>query len=172
MQTKKAKEEEQARLKAEEDAKVDAIKKERIDDPAKRKEELGFDLDTKKVRVREGEVAFDIEKDWGYFERYKAPPGKKGDWIGISDKGKGKTFDQFGLPDNQKVIEANAKLNADGSPSKLRTKFFESLDEHFTKSDYVILDIEAVKKYLPDFYNDIMAHIDAKFGKAKLIEYK
>ena len=168
----KAADEEKARLQAEEDAKVAAIKKTRTDDPAKRKADLAYDLDTKKSRPREGEVAFGVEEEWGYFDRYKAPPGKKGDWIGVSGKGKGQTFDHIGLPDDKAIIERNAALKADGSPSKQRQAFFDALDEHFQKADHVILDIEAVKKYLPDFYKDIMAYIDAKFGKTKLIEYK
>jgi predicted phage tail protein len=169
---KKAAEEEKARIQAEEDAKVAAIKKTRTEDPAKRKEELAFDLDTKKARPREGEVAFNTEEGWGYFDRFKAPPGKKGDWVSVSGKNKGQTFDHFGLPDKESVIKSNAALNTDGSPSVQRVKFFESLDEHFRKADHVILDIEAVKVHLPAFYNEIMAYIDATYGRAKLIEYK
>ena len=88
---------------------------------------------TGKNRPREGEVASNTEEDWGYFERYKAPKGKNGDWIGVSAKGK--TFDHFGLPDNPKVIKANADLKADGSPSQLRTNFFDSFDQHFDLAD-------------------------------------
>ena len=147
---------------------VNRIKQLRLTNKLKRLEELGYDLDRGKYIEREALVAYDLEEEWGYLKRYKAPEGsgKKGDWIGISGKGANKTFDHFGLKDDPMVISNNANI------SKQRAKFFESLDEHFIKADYVILDIEYVKKYNPSFHQEIIDYIVQKFGTTKLIEYR
>lgn len=149
-------------------AEINRIKELRKTDEPARLQELGYDLDRKKFIPREAEVAYNIEEQWGYLKRYKAPEGSgtKGDWIGISGKGEKKTFDHFGLKDDPKVISNNADI------PKQRAKFFESLDEHFEKADYVVLDIEYVKKYNQKFHQDIMDYINQKYGSTKLIEYK
>ncbi len=147
---------------------INDIINQRKQNPSLRKEQLGKDIDTGSFREREAEVAFDLEEKYGYFERYKSnnDNDSKGDWISLSGKYKGKTFDLFGLPDDELIINLNDKKTS------LRKKFFGSLDKHFEKADFVILDIEHAKKHNLAFYEEIMSYIETKYGLSKLIIYK
>ncbi|WP_282164952.1 hypothetical protein [Cellulophaga baltica] len=152
---------------ADELAEISRIKNIRSTNKAKRLEELGYDLDRKVHVPEEADAAFKIEEEWGYFERYQAPAGsgKKGDWIGLSGKGKGKTFDEFGgsIPDNSFAVNEITRK------AKSKTKYFESLDEHFVKSDYVVLNLTNLKKHNVSLYNESISYITQKYGVSKLI---
>lgn len=147
--------------------KIDSIKKDRINNKDKRLKELGNDPDRNVYSEAEAKSAFEVEEEWGYFERYKADPssGKKGDWIGLSGKGKGKLFDDFGssIPDSKVAVEEITRK------ASSKTKFFKSLDEHFLKSDYVILNFTNLKKHNLQLFNEAMDYINKTYGNAKLI---
>lgn len=144
---------------------INRIKNLRKTNKTERLTELGTDPDVDAFRPREAEVAFAIEEQYGFFKRYKRPSldAPKGDWISLEN---GKTYDHFGIPDDAKIVDVNANL------PKQREKLFENLDKHFEQADFVVLDIEHVKKYNLKFYEEIMTHIKNKFGTSKLIEYK
>jgi len=128
---------------------------------------LGFDPDRKIYSDAEANAAFEIEEEWGFFKRYQASneSGKKGDWVGLSGKGEGKTFDEFGgsIPDNPFAVNEITRK------SKSKRLFFESLDEHFTKSDYVILNLTNIRKNDPALYTEAMDYIINNYGSGKLI---
>ena len=50
----------------------------------------------KSISLIEGKAGAEIEETYGYFERFKSTPDKKGDWISLSGEYKGKTFDEIG----------------------------------------------------------------------------
>ena len=132
-----------------------------------RLKDLGMDLDTKRNRIHEASAAFEIEEEWGYFRRYKSnDPNRKGDWIGLSRKGEGKLFDELGgsIPDNKRLVGEITRK------AKKRAQFFESIDEHFIKADYVILNFTNLKKHDINLYNEAMMYIKQHYGTSKLID--
>jgi hypothetical protein len=77
------------------------------------------------------------------FKRYKSTPEKKGDWVSLSGEYERKTFDEFGGSLGQAALNEFVR-----KPSQ-KTKFFQQIDNHFQKADYVVLNLprsaEAVK---------------------------
>ncbi|WP_305953194.1 fibronectin type III domain-containing protein [Emticicia oligotrophica] len=144
--------------------KVGKIIKTRKTNPTERIKELGKDLDKGEESIIEGEAGFEIEERYGYFERYKAIDNTtKGDWVSLSGPYRGKTFDETGGGIAEMAISEFAR-----KPSQKR-KFFESLDIHFIKSDYVVLNLTNMKRLEPTLYTETMDYIINKFGTNKLI---
>ncbi len=76
---------------------------------------------------------------------------------------RGKTFDETGGGIAEMAISEFAR-----KPSQKR-KFFESLDIHFIKSDYVVLNLTNMKRLEPTLYAETIDYITNKFGTDKLI---
>lgn len=104
-----------------------------------------------------------MEEKYGYFKRFKSNESKKGDWISLSGEYKGKTFDEFGGEINEFA------LNEFKRKSSQKTKYFKSIDTHFIKADYVILNLGQMKKISPELYNETLQYITTKYGNTKLI---
>ena len=142
---------------------IERIKDLRKTNSSKRIEELGKDLDKGKTSLAEGKAGFEIEEKYGYFERFKSTAEKKGDWISLSGDYKGKTFDEFGGELGEVALSEFAR-----KPSQ-KAKFFKSIDLHFTKADYVVLNLTEMKRLQPSLYEETLNYISTKFGEAKLI---
>ncbi|WP_435356917.1 fibronectin type III domain-containing protein [Emticicia sp. SJ17W-69] len=144
--------------------KVGKIINTRKTNPIERIKQLGKDLDKGEESIIEGEAGFEIEERYGYFERYKAIDNTtKGDWISLSGQYRGKTFDETGGGIAEMAISEFAR-----KPSQKR-KFFESLDIHFLKPDYVVLNLTNMKRLEPTLYAETIDYITNKFGTNKLI---
>ncbi|MFA0961873.1 hypothetical protein AB9P05_08690 [Roseivirga sp. BDSF3-8] len=148
--------------------KIDIIVELRKINKNERLKQLGTDPDRNIYSHAEAEAAYKIEEEWGYFERFQAKPGsgRKGDWIGLSGKGKDKTFDEFGgsIPDNPYAVGEITRK------AKSKRLFFESLDEHFAKSDYVVLNLTNLKRHNLNLFNETMEYIRTNFEINKLID--
>ena len=136
--------------------------------PVAREYELGYDFDRNIYVDVEAEAAFELEVDWGFFKRigHNEIPGKKGDWVGLSGNGLGKTFDEFGgsIPDNPRAVAEITRK------AKSKMKFFGSIDDHFIKSDYVILNLTNLKKHDIALYLETMKYIKENYGFSKMID--
>ncbi len=144
-------------------AEINRIKNLRKNDLPKRIEELGKDLDKNSISLTEGKAGAEIEETYGYFDRFKSTADKKGDWISLSGEYKGKTFDEIGGNLGETALSEFAR-----KPSQ-KSKFFESIDLHFTKADYVVLNLTEMKRLQPSLYEETLSYISTKFGNSKLI---
>tara|TARA_R110000796_G_scaffold250788_2_gene380596 strand:- start:106792 stop:107778 length:987 start_codon:yes stop_codon:yes gene_type:complete len=144
-------------------AEINRIKNLRKTDLSKRIEELGKDLDKGGTSLIEGKAGAEIEEVYGYFERFKSTADKKGDWISLSGPYKGKTFDEIGGGIGETALSEFARV------AKKKRQFFESIDLHFTKADYVVLNLTEMKRIQPSLYEEILNYISTKFGNTKLI---
>jgi hypothetical protein len=142
---------------------INRIKNLRKTDLTKRIEELGKDLDKGGTSLIEGKAGVEIEETYGYFARFKSTQEKKGDWISLSGKYKGKTFDEIGGTLGEMALSEFIR-----KPSQ-KIKFFKSIDEHFLKADYIVLNLSEMKRLNPSLYEETLAYIETKFGKSKLI---
>jgi len=145
---------------------IDRIKKIRQNNEAERINELGRDMDKggpNDINIIEGQVGFDLEERYGYFARYKSSPEKKGDWISLSGPYKGKTFDEFGGGIDEKALEVFSKVPVQ------KKLYFKSIDLHFDKADYVILNLTKMKIVNPELYQETLQYIVNKYGNSKLI---
>ncbi len=142
---------------------IERIKTLRKTNFSKRIEELGGDLDKNKISLTEGRVGADLEEKYGYFKRFKSTENRKGDWISLSGKYRGKTFDEFGGEINEFALNEFKR-----KPSQ-KAKYFKSIDTHFIKADYVILNLGQMKKIYPELYDETLEYIITKYGNSKLI---
>ena len=136
---------------------VDSIIAARRADPAGRIRSLAADPDSGKLRMEEAKTAFEVEDQFGYFGRYQrpSPDAPKGDFYSLSGPYKGKTFDDFGSEISDGMIK---QLQI--KPKNTERLYFESLEQHLTEADYVILNISKLKAQAPSLYEKTLIYIN------------
>lgn len=147
--------------------KIQDIRAMRETNPEERIKELSWDPDVNLERPKEGETAFAIENQYGYFERYTRPDpsAPKGDFISLSGDYQGETFDDFGSNIDEGML-TSLKRNRD----KTEQQYFCSLEKHLQKADHVVLNIETLKNKEHGLYLKTMDYLHKHDLKHKVID--